>query len=181
MIAGWIERRIARAERETGENADWLRDVARASRSAFLKFGAFMPLARINDAAPAEAVAVAKLAAVVTEDCGPCVQTVVNYSVAGGVDPAVLQAVLDEAPERLTEDLATVYRYAKAVAAAAPEANALVAEVRHRYGQEALVDLAMGIAATRVFPTAKRGLGYAVSCSKVAVETRDKRQERADA
>lgn len=181
MIEGWIENQIAKAERETGESADWLRDVARASRGAFLKFGAFTPLARVNDAAPADALAVAKLTTTVHEDCGPCVQTVVNYSLAGGVEPAVLQAVLDGAPERLTDDLAAVYRYAKAVISAAPEATELVEDVRHRYGQEALVDLALGITATRVFPTAKRALGYALSCSKVTVELRDKRTEPADA
>lgn len=181
MIERWIEKQVAKAERETGESAEWLRDVARASRGAFLKFAAFMPLARLNGAAPAEALAVAKLVAAMHEDCGPCVQTVVNLSVAGGVDPAVLEAVLDAAPERLSDDLRAVYHYAKAVAAAAPEAGEWVEEVRRRYGQAALVNLALGIAATRVFPTAKRGLGYALSCQKVRIETRDKRKEMVDA
>lgn len=181
MIEGWIEKQIAKTERETGESADWLRNVARASRGAFLRFGAFVPLARVNDAAPVDALAVARLAATMAEDCGPCVQTCVNYAVAAGVDPAVLQAVLDDTPERLTYDLAAVYRYARAVASAAPEANELVEDVRRRYGQEALVDFALGIAAVRVFPTAKRGLGHAMSCASVTIETRDKRAEPVDA
>jgi len=181
MMGRWIETQIAKAERETGENADWLRDVAAASTTAFIKFGGFMPLARYHGAAPAEAAAVAKVTATKHEDCGPCVQTVINYAIAAGVHPEILQAVLNDAPERLSSDLAAVYRYAKAVATAAPEAAELVDDIRDRYGQEALVELALGIATTRVFPTAKRGLGYAVSCHEVVLEARDKRRVLADA
>jgi len=180
MIGGWIERQIVKVERQTGESADWLRDVAAQSRAAFFKFAAFMPLARHTAAAPADVAAVARIAATKNEDCGPCVQTVVNYAMDAGVDPAVIQAVLDGTPERLTDDLAAVYRYAIAVATAAPEATERVEEVRRRYGDAVLVDLALGIAATRVFPTAKRGLGHAMSCAQVRIEARDKR-ELADA
>lgn len=180
MIGTWIERQIVKVERQTGESADWLREVAAQSPAAFFKFAAFMPLARHNAAAPVDAAVVARIAATKNEDCGPCVQTVVNYAVAAGVDSAVIQAVLDGAPERLTDDLAAVYRYAVAVAKGAPEAAERVEDVRRRYGDAALVDLALGIAAVRVFPTAKRGLGHAMSCAQARIETRDKR-EPADA
>ena len=41
--------------------------------------------------------------------------------------------------------------------------------LREQYGDEALVELAMGIARARVFPTVKRALGYATSCALVEV------------
>ena len=42
--------------------------------------------------------------------------------------------------------------------------------VRERYGEEGLVELALGIAAARVFPVVKRALGYATSCALVKVK-----------
>jgi hypothetical protein len=41
--------------------------------------------------------------------------------------------------------------------------------MRLRYGDEGLVELALAIASCRTFPVTKRVLGYAVSCSDVAV------------
>jgi hypothetical protein len=39
--------------------------------------------------------------------------------------------------------------------------------LRARLGEEALIELSFAIAAARVFPTVKRGLGYATSCALV--------------
>ena len=50
------------------------------------------------------------------------------------------------------------------------DATELAIEIAEAHGQEVLVDLALAIASVRVFPTLKRGLGYARSCSQVTVE-----------
>jgi len=176
MMKRWIDRQITKVERQTGENSGWLRDVAAQSLGAFFKFAAFTPLSRHRAAAPIDAEAVARIAATLCEDCGPCVQTVVNYAAAAGVAPDIIEAVLDRAPERLPEDLSAVYAYAVAVATAAPEARERVEDVRRRYGDAALVDLALAVASMRVFPTVKRGLGHAVSCARVRIEPRDLRE-----
>lgn len=39
-----------------------------------------------------------------------------------------------------------------------------------RYGEEGLVELALGIAAARVFPVTKRAFGYATSCALVEIQ-----------
>ena len=44
--------------------------------------------------------------------------------------------------------------------------------LRKRYGEHGLIELAYAIASSRIPPTVKRGLGYAKSCSLVAVEVR---------
>ena len=50
-----------------------------------------------------------------------------------------------------------------------PAVADLIEEVRRVWGQRVLVDLAIAVAAVRVFPTLKRGLGHGLSCSLVAV------------
>ena len=170
MIASMTDRVLRQQEEAVGESMDYLRDVARASRSALFKFGLFAPLARHRTAASPAALAVARLVATRHEDCGPCLQTCVRLASGDGVDAEVIRAVLASRPEDLDAPLARVYRYAEAVASAALEATELAAEIAAEQGEKALVDLALAIASVRVFPTLKRGLGYAQSCSLITIE-----------
>ena len=170
MITTIVDRVIDRQEEQIGESMDYLRDIARASVPAFLKFGLFAPLAAHRSAASAEALAVVRLVATRHEDCGPCLQTCVRYALRDGVDAGVVRAVIAGQPERLPEHLARLYRFAEAVITASPEATALSQQTAEELGQKALVDLALAIAGVRVFPTVKRALGYAKSCSLVRVE-----------
>lgn len=62
-----------------------------------------------------------------------------------------------------------MYRYAQSVARAEDD-EAARAMLRGRYGEEALIDLALGVASARVFPTVKRALGYATSYSLVRLD-----------
>jgi len=170
MIAAMVEKQIVATEAATGESADFMRDIFRVSPTAFWKFGMFMPLAKHRRAASSEARAVAALVGTLSEDCGPCVQTVVNLAQQDGVDGSVLRAVLNDKPEDLGPELAEVYDFAQAVVTAAPDAAARSDKLKQSMGEEAVVDLSLAIATTRVFPTVKRGLGYGVSCSLVQVE-----------
>ena len=82
----------------------------------------------------------------------------------------MVNAVLNNRPEELTPELADVHRFAKAVVEASGGEEELRQRLRERYGEEGLVELALGIAAARVFPVTKRALGYATSCALVEVK-----------
>lgn len=165
MISALMESRLAAAERETGEGLDFVRDILRASKTAFLKFLAFLPMAQHRAALPADAYFVARLAAVLHEDCGPCVQTVIRYARKAGVEAGVLRAVVEGRPDTLPHDLADVHRFAQAVVSCDPACAEQGEALRRRYGDAAMIDLAFGIAAGRVFPTIKRVLGHGQSCA----------------
>ena len=53
---------------------------------------------------------------------------------------------------------------------ASEEEEPLRQRILERYGEEALVELALGIAAARMFPVTKRALGYATSCALVEIQ-----------
>jgi hypothetical protein len=55
------------------------------------------------------------------------------------------------------------------VVTASSEQEALREHIRQRFGDEGLIEMALAIASCRTFPMVKRALGYAVSCSEVAV------------
>ncbi|MEM1202087.1 MAG: hypothetical protein AAGN66_02540 [Acidobacteriota bacterium] len=148
----------------------YLRDLRRETPMGFLKFMLAMPMAGHRSAASQEALAVARLVAVQHEDCGPCVQICVDMALGAGVDPQLLRDVLAGRVDALPEPLGAVYRLADAVVTASDRATALSDEVAGALGRGALADLGLAIASSRMFPTLKRTLGYARSCSVVRVK-----------
>jgi alkylhydroperoxidase family enzyme len=166
MVTGRI---VGAIERRTGTSADYLRELASSSKGAFRKFCLFLPLAGHRRAATAEQRWVAALTATVAEDCGSCVQAVVNQARADGVSAAVLRAVIEGRPAELPAILAEVHGFAAAVARAAPDAGERAKALKARLGPTAQAEIAVAIASARVFPTLKRGLGHAVSCSEIEV------------
>jgi alkylhydroperoxidase family enzyme len=169
MIRRIISWRLTRAEQMMGVPADYLRHILAVSLPAFLKFTRILPLASYRRKLPIDACNVGRLVATRHEDCGSCVQIVVNLARREGVSRETLQAVLDERPERLSPPLADVYRFTQEVVQASGGEEDYRERIRRHYGEEALIELAMAIASTRVFPTTKRALGYAKSCALVRV------------
>ncbi|MFT3883129.1 MAG: hypothetical protein QM703_26195 [Gemmatales bacterium] len=169
MLRWLINKRLNAAEKKLGVPVDYLRHLAKVSLPAFFKFVKFMPLAEYRKTLPVEPYHVARLIAVLKEDCGTCVQIEVNLAKHDGVSTDLLQNVLDGKVEALPNELANVYRFAEAVVTQANDIE-LRETMRQQYGEEGLLELALTIAACRVFPTLKRGMGYATSCNRAKVE-----------
>lgn len=165
MLAAIVEKQLIAFEEQLGESADWLRDLFAASRRGFFKFALFMPLSRHRAAAPKELVHIARLAAAASEDCGPCLNISIRFALSEGLDRRSVRGAATGEVGLLSPDGQLVWRFATAVAKADAEATDLASEVERRFGRRVQVDLALAIATTRVFPTMKRALGYARSCS----------------
>jgi alkylhydroperoxidase family enzyme len=170
LIKRLLLKRIEAAERDLGVPADYVKDILRVSLPAFLRFAAFTPLSAYRRKLPAAPCAVARIVAIRSEDCGPCVQIGVNLARRDGVAPEILRAVLDRKLEDLPEELAEVYHFTEAVLEKNGQDGPLRERMRKRYGEEGLVELALAIASCRVFPATKWALGYAVSCERVEVQ-----------
>ena len=170
MIRRLILKRLDKEERSLGESVEYLRHLLRTSLPAFFKFALFTPLAQHRRKLPPAPYRVARIVATRDEDCGTCVQIEVNLARQEGVPAAVIRAVLNHRPDDLPPALADVYRFARSVVEASGGDEELRERVRARYGEEGLVELALGIAAARVFPVVKRALGYATSCALVEVK-----------
>lgn len=169
MLRWLINKRLDAAEKKLGVPVDYLRHLAKVSLPAFFKFVKFMPLSEYRKKLPVEPYHIARLVAVLKEDCGSCVQIEINLAKHDGVSTDLLQSVLDGKVEALPKDLANVYRFAEAVVTQTDNLE-LREALRQQYGEEGLIELALTIAACRVFPTLKRGMGYATSCSRVRVQ-----------
>jgi alkylhydroperoxidase family enzyme len=168
MLRWLINKRLNAAEKKLGVPIDYMRHIAKMSLPAFFKFVRFMPLAEYRKKLPVEAYHLARLVAVQKEDCGTCVQIEINLAQHDGVSTNWLQAALEGKLETLPRELANVCRFTEAVVTQRDDME-LREAMRQQYGEEGLVELALAIAACRVFPTTKRALGYATSCSRVKV------------
>lgn len=176
---GITSRLIDSAEKEFGEKMDYMRDIANASRGAFYKFALFMVFAKHRKAAPLDAYFLASIGALKHEDCGPCLQIAVDQALAAGVAPEILSAAVAGGLS-LDADRKLYLDFGRAVSANAPDAEELRLKVAQKLSPAAMVDLAIAIAACRVFPTLKRGLGHAQSCSLVQVRIPGTQKESAD-
>jgi alkylhydroperoxidase family enzyme len=170
MLGFVVRSKIRSTEKRLGVSMDYLRHMYQHAPDAFWKFSKFMPAAQHREKLPPAPYHVARLVATRHEDCGPCVQTVINMAKEEGVEPAILSAALHGRVEELPESLQDVYHFAESVVTADGEDGTYRERVRKVFGEEGLVELALAIAACRVFPTLKRALGYAQSCSVVRVE-----------
>lgn len=169
MLKSYFRRKIDRMEGAFGYDATYVREILDNSLPAFLKFVLFQSMASHRDGAPREAWFAAKLAAALTEDCGPCAQLMVDFALRDGVRPDILAALIRRDPSSAGPDAALGFRFGLAVAANAVEAGELAAEAEARYGKRGQISLAMAVAATRVYPTLKRGLGHGAACQRLRV------------
>jgi hypothetical protein len=167
MLRKLMNKWIDRVERRLGVPADEARYVANHSPRALWAWRNVGQWAEYRRRLPADAYYVAKTAAYTVEDCGSCLQIAVNQA-RDHLSPELLRNVLGGRAERLSPDLQAVYRFAQLQADRIDDE-----ELRERlirtYGEEAFIELATAIASTRVFPTFKRALGFAKSCSLVHV------------
>lgn len=164
MMRYWIGRRISAAEKTLGASLEHLRHILRVSVSELVRFWRFARLAERRRTLPPAPFHVARLVAILQEDCGDCVRIEAALARRDGVPPAILKAVVGLRPSDLPEELADVYLFSECVTQNAGDAETLRAKVRRRYGEEGLVEISLAIAFARVFPVVKRSLGYASAC-----------------
>jgi alkylhydroperoxidase family enzyme len=169
MLRRFILSRIAAVEKQWGVSLEYCRFVVRTSLRATFKFAKFLAVDEYRRVLPTGPFYVGRIVAVRDVDCGSCVQIAVNQARKAGVPAEVLRAALDGNLDDLPEELRESYRFAEAVVTANGEEDALRERLRLRYGDEGLIEMALAIAVCRTFPTIKRALGYAVSCSEVTV------------
>ena len=163
------DRIIDRQERALGVELDYLRDVADSSLAAFGKFGLAGPLLQHRRHVAAAPWHLARLAATRVQDCGTCVQTVVNAARADGVPADLLRTALADALGTDTPE-AVAAAFGRAVAARADDVTAAREAARRAFGEDGLVELSLAVATVQLFPILKRGLGQDVACRLVHVE-----------
>lgn len=173
MLKNIIERLIRKQETMTGESADFMRDLYAGSPAGFWRFALFLPMSGHRGALPLDAACAVRIAAVHAEDCGPCLQTVINLSLAAGARPEILRAAVEDDYTAMDEETRLAFEFAKHLSARDARSEDLRSAVERRWGKAGLAEIALAIASTRVFPTVKRAMGYGQACQRVVIAGED--------
>lgn len=120
---------------------------------------------------PADVYHAAGMAAAMVEDCGPCVQIHVNLALKERVDADVLRALAARKFDRVPADVALGFKYGEAVSQGVM-ADEMRDQIRAKWGEKGLIELAFAIATARFYPALKRGMGYAHTCERVVIDER---------
>jgi hypothetical protein len=169
LFALLARRRMAAFERRFGYDMSYGHEMLSASARAFWRFSQVTALSSHREDVPLHAWYAAKLAGARSEDCGPCVQLVVDMALQEGVPDTLLRALLADDVGALDDDTALAWRYARAAASHASELSGLVEAARQRFGPRGLVSLAFAVTFSRMYPMLKYALGHGQTCSRVCV------------
>jgi len=169
MIKWALHRAIHKFERDWNYDASYMRDIIDASPRAAWLFARVTSLGQFRRDIAIEPWFAAGITAVRHEDCGPCTQLAVTMAERAGVSPAVLRAILSDNPDVMPPEVALVWKFTRATLAHDAAADEYRDAVVKRWGRRALVSLAFGITAARIYPTVKYALGHGKACMRVVV------------
>jgi len=169
MLKWFVRRQLDAFEKDYDYDTAYMREMLDTSFTGFRRYAAISKMVAHREDVPLDTWYAAKIVAMLAEDCGPCTQLTVTMAEREGVSQAVLRAILAGDETAMGEQALLGVRYARAVLAHDPQADTLREEIVRRWGQRAVVSLALGIAASRVFPTVKYALGHGKACSRVRV------------
>ncbi|MEM9069507.1 MAG: hypothetical protein AAGE52_13420 [Myxococcota bacterium] len=150
-------------------DSTYIRDLLDASPETFGAFAAGMKMSSYRDALPLDAHFVARVAAMMGQDCGACAQLNIHMALEAGVSRELLALLVDD-PATLPEGLREVALHAQSVAANGEIDEGRAESIRARYGAKAFAELAVVIAGSQLFPTAKRALLRNKQCAILRVE-----------
>lgn len=161
--ARWLEE--ARAfSKQYDYDVAYMEDLLERSPTAYEAFLGGMTMSGVREVAPVELLAVARIAALQVEDCGPCLALSLKMAREAGVSEAVIRGAL-RGGNGLEGDASDVWRFAHAVAANEPLDETWRSALEARLGKGTIAELAVAIAGVRIYPAIKRALGYAQSCT----------------
>jgi alkylhydroperoxidase family enzyme len=169
MLRALLRRRLDAAERKLGASVDYLRYALEHDLAAVVKFGLFQPATQHRKRVPADVYHAARIAATLRLDCGECVQIEVDAARRAGVPSEVVRAILDGGHQSLRADVVAAVAFAGAVAGGAEPEEEARQRLHERFGDAGMVELSLAVVTAQVYPTMKRGLGFAKSCAVTQV------------
>jgi hypothetical protein len=169
MLKWLIHRRLSAFERAHGYDASYMHEVLATDLGAFLRFGRATGLGAYRKDVPADVYAATGLTASVHADCGPCTQLGVGFALQAGVAAPTIAAIVRGDEAAMSREVALGFRFARAVIARDPEADACRAEIERRWGPRAVLALTFAIMAAQLYPNLKYALGHGKACTRVVV------------
>lgn len=152
-----------------GYNTHYMKELLNTSPDGFSKFYDFLPLSKHNELLSKDEYWVAKIATLLVEDCGECLQLNVKMAREANVDKNIILAAARgglKLPERLKE----LHIYVTCLASYKEVSPEILTRIEERYDEGKRIELGICIATAKVFPTIKRTIGLTQQCSLKDIE-----------
>lgn len=169
MMRWFFHRQINGFERTWTYDAAYLHQLIDIDPGALATFWKVQGLSKYRKGIPLAPYCAAGIVAVMSEDCGPCTQLTIEMAERGGVDPAILRAVVARDYKTMPYEVALAVRFTEAALRHAPQADDLREEVVRQWGERGLVSLSFAMLAARMYPTLKYALGHGKSCTRLTI------------
>ena len=147
---GFCKRQIAAFERTWNYDASHMHEVIDVDPRAMLAFGKLQAISSYRKGVPPAAYSAAGIVAAMAEDCGPCTQVAIDMAQQGGIDPAVLRAVVVRDFKAMPAEAALAVRFIEATLRHAPEADELREQVVRQFGKRGLIALSFAMLVARM-------------------------------
>lgn len=148
----------------------YMEEMLTHSPQSYEVFENFLPMATFSNKAPLDAINIARITSILYQDCGTCAQLYVDLALEAGMDRELIKEVVYNEGKNLPAHLKDLYDFTLAVSGNETIDEALYAKINAHYSKEVLMEISLAIAATKVFPTIKRTLNLAQSCSLIQVK-----------
>jgi hypothetical protein len=171
MIFRWITHLfISRFAKRFDYDMGYAHAMLDTSQRAFIHYTLMGQAAAYRSGVPRDVWYAVKIVAARAEDCGPCLQLVMNMAEQEGVPTAVRRAVWQRQESEMSDDVRLAFRYAEAAIGHAPDIGVWCEAVERRWGAQGLTTLALSMTASRMFPMLKYALGHGQACRAVRIE-----------
>lgn len=153
-----------------GYDTSYMKEMLKENEEAYAMFEAFLPMASYVNKAPKDVIFIAKITSMKNEDCGSCLQLNVDMAIEAGVSKELIHEIIFNEGKNLSDELKTVYDFTLLVGNKKEVSKDLYEKMNKLYKKEVIVELALAISATKIFPTIKRVLDDLQSCSVIQIK-----------
>ena len=151
-------------------DTSYMKEMLKENPKAYETFEAFLPMASFVSETPKEVLYVVKLTSMKNEDCGACLQLNVDMAIEAGVDKAIIKEVVFNEGKNLSMTLKEIYDFTLCVGNNQSIDSNLYDKINKTYSKDVMVEIALAIASTKVFPAVKRVLNDFHSCSVIQIK-----------
>lgn len=146
-----------------GYDVGYMEQLLHLSPRAYDAFAGIFEISEFRSELPVDAHFVARVSAMLADDCGACTQLGLQMAVEAGVDREVLRILLEE-PAGLPPLLYLVHEYATQISRGENANAEAVGELKAAFGDAAFGELVTTVLGTRFYPALRRAMGAEVAC-----------------
>ena len=144
-------------------NTDYMEALLEMSPEAYASFEAAMEMGESRKYLSLEAHHVAKISALMGDNCGACTQLGLRLAVEAGVSREILHHLMSE-PELLPDLLRLIYEHANEVIQGNNANLKRVAQLREALGDKGFAELSINIIGVGIYPALRRSVGAETVC-----------------